>query len=250
MRFCERHEKIIEILNERGSASVQFLADTLFFSLPTIRRDLSYLEKQNRLRRTFGGAVIHKDNVSEIPFDLRNGVDSKIKDELAQKASELIKDDMVIFLDASSTVLRLVPYLKNFKNITVITNSPKVSLELAEQNVTSISTGGVLLKNSKAYVGNFAEEFIRRFNADICFLSCRGISEDGMLSDGSIEEASLRLAMIQHSKKSVFIMSSNKLRKQYSFNMIHASKVEIICDKAVDFTSSACRCDGITHEGE
>ena len=29
MRFCERHEKIIEILNERSSVTVQFLADKL-----------------------------------------------------------------------------------------------------------------------------------------------------------------------------------------------------------------------------
>jgi DeoR/GlpR family transcriptional regulator of sugar metabolism len=236
MRFCERHEKIIEILNERSSVTVQFLADKLFVSLPTVRRDLSYLEKQNRLRRTFGGAVLN-NNISEVPFELRNSVDTKIKDELALRASKLIKDDMVIFLDASSTVLRLVPYLKNYKNLTIITNSPKVNLELAELNVKSFSTGGILLKNSKAYVGNFAEEFVKRFNADICFLSCRGMSEDGMLNDGSIEESNLRIAMINNSKRSVFIMSSNKLNKTYCFNIIHSKNVELICDKNVDFAT-------------
>ena len=200
MRFCERHEKILEILNERSSASVKFLADKLFVSLPTIRRDLNYLEKQNRLRRTFGGAILNNNNVSEIPFELRDSVDTKIKDELALQASKYIKDDMVIFLDASSTVLRLVPYLRNHKNITVITNSPKVNLALAELNIISYSTGGMLLKNSKAFVGNFAVEFINKFNADICFLSCRGISEEGMLNDGSIEESDIRLAMMNNSK--------------------------------------------------
>ena len=235
MHYCERHEKIIDILNERTNVTVKYLAEKLFVSLPTIRRDLTYLENQNRLRRTFGGAVINTNNVSEIPFELRDSVDVKIKDALAQRASSLIKDDMVIFLDASSTVLRLVPYLNGFKNLTVITNSPIVNLMLAEHNISSFSTGGILLKSAKAYVGSFAEDFVKKFNADLCFISCRGISENGMLNDGSIEESSLRLAMINNSKKSVFIMSSNKLNKSYSFNIIHVSKVHLICDKEFNY---------------
>lgn len=238
MRFCERHEQIIEILTKRTSTTVLYLANELCVSPPTIRRDLNYLEKQNRLRRTFGGAVITNRNVSEIPFDLRNSEDTKTKEDLALKAVSMIKDDMVIFLDASSTVLRLVPHLKNFKNITVITNSPKVNLALAELNITSFSTGGILLKNAKAYIGNFAEDFVKRFNADICFLSCRGISDDGILTDGSIEESTLRLAMMSCSKKSVYIMSSNKLGKKYRFNIAHAADVELICDKEVNFTEN------------
>ena len=236
MHFCERHEQIIEILNDRSSVTVQYLANKLYVSLPTIRRDLSFLEKQNRLRRTFGGAVLTDKNISEIPFELRDSVDTKIKDELALQASKLIKDNMVIFLDASSTVLRLVPHLKNYKNLTVITNSPKVNLALAELNISSFSTGGILLKNSKAYVGNFAEDFVKKFNADICFCSCRGLSDDGMLNDGSIEESSLRIVMMNNSKKSVYIMSSNKFGKNYSFKIVSAKNVELICDKEVNFT--------------
>jgi threonyl-tRNA synthetase len=63
---------------------VQYLAKKLFVSLPTIRRDLSLLEKQNRLRHTFGGAVLHSKNISEIPFELRDGIDMKIKDALGR----------------------------------------------------------------------------------------------------------------------------------------------------------------------
>ena len=234
MHFCERHEQIMDILNERNSVTVHYLANKLYVSLPTVRRDLSYLEKQNRLRRTFGGAVLNNKNVSEISFELRDNVDTKIKDELAKKASALIKDDMVIFLDASSTVFRIVPYLKDFKNLTVITNSPKVNLQLAEYNITSYSTGGILLKNPKAYVGSFAENFIKNFNADICFLSCHGISDEGFLTDGSIEESTLRTLMMKQSKKKVFLMASTKLNKKYSFNLAHISEVEIICDKEIE----------------
>lgn len=236
MRYCERHDKIMEILSERPSVTVQYLAKKLFVSLPTVRRDLSLLEKQNRLRRTFGGAVLNSKNISEIPFELRDGIDMKIKDELALRAVEFIEDDMVIFLDASSTVLRLVPHLKNFKNLTVITNSPKVSLALAELNISSFSTGGTLLKNAKAYVGVFAEDFVRKFNADICFFSCRGVSDDGILNDGSIEESNIRIAMLKQSKKKVFIGSSNKLGKSYCFNIIQARELDgFICDKEVNF---------------
>ena len=57
-----------------------------------------------------------------------------------------------------------------------------------------------------------------------------------MLNDGSIEESSLRIVMMNNSKKSVYIMSSNKFGKNYSFKIVSAKNVELICDKEVNFT--------------
>lgn len=231
MFFCERHEKIIEILKTRNTATVQYLAKELFVSLPTIRRDLTALEKQNRIRRTFGGAVLNNMLTDEIPFEVRNTEDAECKELLAEKAKKLIKEEMVIFLDASSTVFRLVPHLKGFKNLTVITNSPKVNLALADIGIKSFSTGGILLEKSKAYVGNSAEGFIKNFNADLFFFSCRGLSDDGVLTDSSIDESNIRKVMLEHSAKSVFMCSSNKIGKKYLYNLTTLDRIdEFICD--------------------
>ncbi len=236
MFSIERHEQIIEILQKRSSATVHYLAEQLHVSEPTVRRDLSSLEQANKIKRTFGGAVINTDVNAEVPFTLRMGDNKNLKAMIAQKATRYIKDDYVIFLDASSTVSYVIPHLQKFKNLTVITNSPKNSLALAELKIKSFSTGGVLLENSVAYVGTAAQHFVKRFNADLFLFSCRGVSYDGMLSDSSIEETDLRQVMMRHSKKNVFLCSSDKLGKSYMYNLCsHKSVDEIISDIPLSF---------------
>ena len=226
MYFTERYHEIIKILKERNGASVHFLAEQLHVSEPTIRRDLTVLEKQERIRRTFGGAVLNDMSTSEIPLSLRESENRQPKEIIAKKAMEHISDGKVIFIDASSTASHLLKYLPGFSNLTIITNSPKNSLKLAELRVRSFSTGGLLLENSIAYVGKQAEDFVRNFNADLFFFSSRGLSDDGVLSDSSIEESELRRVMMAHSRKKILLCTSDKIGKSYMYNLCRLSDVD------------------------
>ena len=231
MYFSERHEQIIAILRERNSVTVQYLAARLHVSLPTIRRDLVQLEQNNRIKRTFGGAVLSSMMTDEIPLNLRESEESEAKDLIARRATEFIRDGQVLFFDASSTLLHIVKYLDRFRDLTIITNSPKMSLMLAESGIKSLCTGGELLEKSIAYVGRLAESFVEKFNADIFFFSCRGISEDGILSDSSIAETDIRKKMMEYSQKSIYLCTSSKIGKKYMYNFCSADDIdEIISD--------------------
>lgn len=232
MYFRERHNKILDILEKRNSASVHYLAQALYVSEPTIRRDLAILQEQGKIRRTFGGAVLSDLINKEVPFALREHENRRAKDEIARMAAKHIRDGQIIFLDASSTASYLTPYLASFSDLTVITNSPKTSLKLAELKIRSLSTGGLLLENSIAFVGAHAESFVRNFNADIFFFSCRGITEEGQLTDSSMEESQLRRIMMEHSKKKIYLCTSNKMGRQYMYNLCHVSEIDgVLCEK-------------------
>ena len=232
MYYRERHNKILDILQKRNSASVHFLAQALYVSEPTIRRDLAVLQEQGKIRRTFGGAVLSDMINKEVPFVLREHENRRAKDAIARMAAKHIRDGQIIFLDASSTASYLTPYLASFSDLTVITNSPKTSLKLAELKIRSLSTGGLLLENSISFVGAHAENFVRNFNADIFFFSCRGITVDGQLTDSSMEESQLRRIMMEHSKKKIFLCTSNKIGRKYMYNLCDVSAVDgVICEK-------------------
>lgn len=234
MFFSQRHEEIIEILKNRNHVTVRYLAQALHVSEPTIRRDLVALEQDHRIKRTFGGAVLSDMTTQEIPLQLRESQSIEAKELIAQQALQYIQDGQIIFLDASSTVQRLAKHLYRFRDLTVITNSPKTSLMLAEMNIKSFCTGGALLGKSIAYVGTYAEEFIRNFNADRFFFSCRGLSNDGFLTDSSIDESNLRRVMMQHSGKNIFLCTADKLGKQYMYNFCDLARVDhILCDEAL-----------------
>lgn len=141
----ERREEILNILKKCESISIKKLPERLFVSPPTVRRDLRELEERGMVLRTHGGVVLRRTAEVEVPLMFRedqNGVSKKI---IAEKAAKFIKDGDVIFLDASSTAACMVPYLKKFNDLIVITNSPKTSLKLGEESIKNYCTGACSL---------------------------------------------------------------------------------------------------------
>ena len=98
----EREKRILEIAIKEKSVTVKDLAQRLYSSEPSIRRDLCSLEKQRLLRRTHGGAVLNENALNEIkiPFLIRELEKSDEKIKIARMAAELITDESVIFLDS------------------------------------------------------------------------------------------------------------------------------------------------------
>lgn len=167
----EREKKILEIAIKEKSVMVKDLARRLYISEPSIRRDLSSLEKQRLLRRTHGGAVIYETALSEIkiPFLIRELEKSDEKIKIARMATDLVNDDSVIFLDASTSAYSMIPFLKEKRNLIVITNGIKAITALSERNITCIGTGGSVINSDLAFYGEDALKIIEKYNADFCF---------------------------------------------------------------------------------
>ena len=225
MYNIERQSRLIEILEKNKSISVAKLSKMLYVSAPTIRRDLTLLESQGRVVRTHGGVVLKQAQEKEIPLILREDQNSESKKIIAKKAMQYVHNGDVIFLDASSTVAHIVPYLKNFKDIIAVTNSPLISIKLGEENIKNYCTGGLLLLHSVAYVGSEAEKFVSSINADVFFFSSRGYEENGNITDSSQEEAAIRKAMLKTSDKAFYLCDSSKKNKRYMFNICSTQEI-------------------------
>lgn len=224
----ERQKEIMEYLNKYETVSVKKIVETFYVSEATARRDLNALEQSGQVRRVFGGATINVSPDNQIPLFVRDSEDEKEKAELCRKASELIADGNVIFIDGSSTVKFIVPYLKKFKDLVVITNGMKIAEALNESDVKVYLTGGLLIKNSFSFAGNEAERFAKYFNADICFISCKGLSDDGILSDTSYEETQLRKIFVKNSARKVALITKSKIGKKYIHTLCSADVMDKI----------------------
>lgn len=157
MLVAERYEKIVELVNERGSIRVSELSRLCGVTEETIRRDLDKLEKEGRLKRSHGGAVSIKDPQPETPYSEREITNVEEKRMIAREAVKHIRPKDRIILDASTTAWYMASIIPDIP-LTVLTNSIKVSLELsAKQQIEVISTGGILTAKSLSYVGPLAE---------------------------------------------------------------------------------------------
>jgi DeoR/GlpR family transcriptional regulator of sugar metabolism len=223
----EREKQILEVLLKEKRVTVQKLAKILFISEPSIRRDLASLEKQNLIKRVHGGAVLEETALSKnkIPFLIREYEQSSAKTLIAQKAIDLVSDNDVVFLDASTSCYYLIPFLASKRNLTVITNGVKALAKLAEYGINTISTGGALVNSCLALVGDEACRTVETFNANIAFFSCRGVSEEGFLTDIAREENIVRKSMIQNSKKACLLCATEKFGKKYYHNLCHKNAI-------------------------
>ena len=92
--------------------------------------------------RTHGGVVIRNAPDNEIPLLWREEQNNASKKKISEKAAEYIHNGDIIFMDASSTVSYIIPHLKSFTDIIVVTNSPKISLKLGEERIKNYCAGG------------------------------------------------------------------------------------------------------------
>lgn len=215
----ERQERILSILKEQKYSSVSMIASTLYVAPITVRRDLAEMEADGLIKRCHGGATLKNSENREVPFELRTKENYNVKSELGKKAAALLQEGDTVFMDASTTVLHIADHLHAKQNLTVITNSIKMLEKLKGKQITCYLTGGMLLENSHALVGNIAEETISSMYADVCFFSSQGITEDGIITDFSDAETKLRKQMIRNAKKSIFLYDQSKVGKRFLFKV-------------------------------
>lgn len=215
MSIYNRESQYINLLAQKAH-TVKELSEKLFISEPTVRRDIIILQKKG-LAVCKRGVVSLKTTSPDqrIPLFIRHLEQNEAKQLIAQKAVKHIKDGYVIMIDASTTAFHMLPYLVEFKNILVITNGAKTALESASMGIRTICTGGEMTLESFCYVGTDAEDILKRYNADVAFFSCRGVTQDGIVSDNSILENSIRRIMINNSKQSYLLCDKSKFSKKY-----------------------------------
>lgn len=228
MYNIERQRQILNILLRKKRCSVSELAKTLFTSEATIRRDLNVLVTEGKIEKVFGGAIVCENYAEEVPFSVRKDERIVIKQRICAKAASLIREGMTVFLDSSSTSEQLVPHLKRFRNLQIITNSPRVPLLLADSGLQVYSTGGRMSSSSQAYVGGMAEDVIEQVNGDVFFFSARGISDTGVITDSAQNECRIKQKMIRNAKVSCFLCDSKKIGLTYMCSITQCNQIDYV----------------------
>ncbi|MDF2663358.1 MAG: DeoR family transcriptional regulator [Paenibacillus sp.] len=249
MLVAERYEKIVQLVNERGSIRVSELSELCEVTEETIRRDLDRLEQSGRLRRSHGGAVSVRDQQQpEIPYAEREITQAEEKKRIAREAVKRIAPNGRILLDASTTAWYMAANLPDLP-LTVLTNSIKVAMELAgKEKIEVISTGGILAARSLSYVGPLAERSLDAYHVDLAFLSCKGVHLERGISESNELQGRIKQKMIGIAERVVLLADSSKFGVQAFTHVAPLHKVhEIVTDSELDrVTTEQLQSLGIT----
>lgn len=225
----ERQQEILSILKINGFVSVKQLCDTLFASESSIRRDLKSLEERGIIKRSYGGASLENNFSNIVTFNHRTRQNVNQKRDIAKKAVSLINDGHIIFLDQSSTSFYLATELMNRSSLTVVTNNIEILLLLSNSRIKVISSGGFLSdENRNCLIGGDAQKTFENIFADYMFFSVKGISNDAVVTDCSIEEISIRNAMLKNSDNKVLLCDSTKFGIRAPFKQCDLDDVDYL----------------------
>ena len=229
MLAIERRKIIMSILQENNSVMVPEMSKKFNVTEETIRRDLEKLEKEGLLKRTYGGAVINENTNVDLPLNIREVTNIEGKQAIGLKVAEYIEDGDTILLDSSSTALAVASKIKNKRKITVITNSVKIVLELADaKDCRVISTGGTLRENAMSFVGHMAEEVITQYNVDKAVVCCKGVDKVKAVTESNEMEAEMKKTMIKSADKVMLVVDHTKFDKVAFVKMINFEQVNIL----------------------
>ena len=233
----ERQAKILSMLERDGKVLVKELAEIFAVTEDSIRKDLSTLELDGKLKRTYGGAVSIEQKLQMTEANKRRISDVDAKRKIASAAFQLLRPNQLIFLDISTINIALAQLLEKTSNrYRIFTNMVDVLVILARNpNIELIFAGGMLNQSRDGFSGSLNLEFISRFRPDVSFIGTTGISlRNNTLSCHKSEEGVHKARMIQLSKCTYIVAESAKLGVECNYCFSELSGVEgVITDAEI-----------------
>ena len=206
----KRRENITALVLERGSISVEALAETLNVSTQTIRRDVDALCEYEMMRRVHGRIELSEKYLNT-PFDQRAGTNLVGKRAIGEAAARSIPDGSSIFISIGSTPLSVAQALRRRKELTIITNNLSAAMALSEEvSNRIILPGGELRLPDRDILGVYVLDFFARHRAEFGIFGTAGIAEDGGMLDFHTAEVSARLKIEENSQKSILVVDCSK----------------------------------------
>ncbi|MBQ8307408.1 MAG: DeoR/GlpR transcriptional regulator [Alistipes sp.] len=229
----ERHERILEMLLKHESIQVSSLSSLLEVSTVTVRKDLTELEKANKLYRSHGKAILINPYTSNRSVNEKSKLAAEEKMTIGRVAASMINKDDSIIIASGTTVHALAHNIKPIHKLTVISASLQVSEILSgDEAIDIIQLGGTLRHSSSSVVGKYAEEILPSFCCSKLFLGVDGIDFEFGITTTDIREAELNQVMMRTAQKTIVLADSSKFHRRGFSKIANLDEVDVIITDA------------------
>ncbi len=206
---------IYAILQQDKKVVVNELAEKFGVTKMTIRRDLSFFEKQGIVKTTYGGAYLTSGASVEPSFQLKSVQMVDDKHLIGRKAAELVEDGDTIIIDCGTTLLALAQSIFD-KKIMVITNSvPVVNLLKGRKNIKLIVAPGEYEDDTQGMISFSTAEFFSTIHADKVFISTQGINSHGELTVPKMTDAHVKRALLRAGRQKILLADKSKFDQTF-----------------------------------
>lgn len=233
----DRHWKMKQLFLQKKSLTNKELCDAFSISVETVRRDLAFLEKEGVIRRVYGGAILTYDNImpeSMQEWNTRVTQHLRQKQQIAAELLHCIPDNSTIALDSGTSILEVAKLLHQKKNLSILTNSIHIAVELSSNTGHMVYfIGGMIKKNEMITAGFLSLDFLEYFShIDLAIVSADGFSVAKGISDHSVEMGTLKAAMVEKADRVFAVMDSSKFASTAFYRVCGIDKLNLVATDA------------------
>jgi len=219
----ERQSRILEIVRDKGFASIEHLAAHFDVTQQTVRRIVNQLCDQGLLRRIHGGVSLPVQN-QNLAYGSRQGLNPGAKRRIAEAVSNFIPDGVSLMIGLGTTPEYVAQALSHRQDLRVITNNLNVAGAFARNpNIEITMAGGTLRAFDRDIIGDTAERFFSGFKADFGIFGVGGIDEDGTLLDFHSGEVQARQAILANCRTALLVADASKFGRNATVRGGHLS---------------------------
>jgi len=217
-----RRQKILEWLQEEGSARVRDLSAAFSVSEPTIRQDLERLEQDGFITREHGGAYLKSVPQQVQSLSLHHVENMTAKRQIGLKAAEFVREGETIIIDSGTTTTAFAEHLTALQNLTIITNALNIALILGANPTNAVHMpGGQFKAPTLSLSGEKSSEFFVGIYAQKLFLATAGVSFEAGLTYPALGDIYVKRSMIKASSHVYLLADSSKIGRT-SFSSLGA----------------------------
>ncbi len=207
-----RRMKILEWLQEEGSARVRDLSIAFAVSEATIRQDLEKLDNDGFVVREHGGAYLKSVPQQVQSMSLQHLTNMDRKKRIGRAAASLVHNGETIILDSGSTTTEVANNLTAHQNLNVITNAINIALMIgALPSMTVHLSGGLFKAPTLSVTGEKSGDFFSGIFAERLFLATAAVSFEAGLTFPAMADLYVKRAMIKAASKVYLVADSTKI---------------------------------------
>ena len=240
----KRQEELLKLINTESFLDVKTMVKYLKISEATLRRDLSTLEKQGKIKRVPGGAIKVERETSlvtpqyEISVPGRLKVNSEIKKQVAKLASSYINDGDCVFIDGGSSMVYFADYLAN-RPVKIITNNILLIARTINKPTTAeiYTIGGNFYKKYAMNTGKLANQEVSQYYYDKALISCVGANiANNITTNAETDTVEVKSIAMKNAKENYLVLDSSKLEVNAFCKTAPLSDFDIVfCNKDSQF---------------
>lgn len=223
----ERHQYILNRIDQNYRIYITSLSAELGVSDDTLRRDLTELDERGLLTKVHGGAIAKSGIPIEFTDRLNTGIPAK--QQMAAKVIPMFQTGDILLIDGGTSNLEVARKIPLNMELTVYTNSfPIVNTLMHHPKLELIFLGGKVFPSSQVTVGVSVFQALQTVRPDWLVLGISNVHPQQGLTDPNREEAMMKRLMIERARKRIILADSYKLNTAEAYTVASLGDIDYL----------------------